>query len=82
MKILDSLREMCAAAHEASGQPAEVEVRLPLEVVRAIIRETENDPGRTVRTNADDLDPWLRSFEAWGAIYVHPLPKRRLEERT
>lgn len=76
MTILDSLREMCAAAHEAAGQPAEVEIRLPVEVVRALIRETENEPGRTVRTNANDPHPWLRSFEAWGAIYVHQLERR------
>ena len=81
MTVLDSLRELCAAAHEASGQPAEIEIRLPEAVVRALIRETENAPGRTVRTNADEPHPWLRSFEAWGAIYVRPSPRQRQEEK-
>jgi hypothetical protein len=44
--ILESLREMCAAAHEAAGRPAEIEIRMPEPVVRALWRSLKtNEPG-------------------------------------
>jgi hypothetical protein len=71
--ILESLREMCAAAHEAAGRPAEIEIRMPEPVVRALWRSLKtNEPG-VVYSSAGTEPVWIRSFEAWGAIYVRPL---------
>jgi hypothetical protein len=73
--ILDSLREMLVLAHEAEGLPAEVEIRLPLRVLRVLLRDAmkTREDGVVWRDGGDAESTWIRSFEEWGAIYICPL---------
>lgn len=79
MTILDSLREMLGKAHEAEGLPAEVEIRLPRQVVLAMCRDElkHRDRFKGEAVIAGPVDggpyPWLRCFTEWGALFVRPL---------
>lgn len=79
MTILDSLREMLAQAHEAEHLPAEVEIRLPRQVVLAICRDElkhrDRFKGEVVIAGPSDGGPypWLRAFTDWGALHIRPL---------
>lgn len=80
MTILDSFREMLA--HEAEALPAEVEIRLPRQVVLAMCRDElgnrDKFKGEVVIAGLSDGGPcpWLRCFTEWGALFVRPLEEK------
>lgn len=73
MTILESIRAMLAQVHEAEGLPAEVEMRLPRQAVAAMCREAARESGNVIHAGPLEPAPWLRTWTAWGAIFIRSL---------